>query len=168
MWTWFYWLRTGGAGGGCSQSVGRCNGFCIVWCHSHLNRTRTKVCYRPQTKSAKVMFLHVSVCPQVGVCSWESAPGGFAPGGGSAPRGFVPSGGLLPGGLLPVGGLLPRGLLLEGLQAHTQAGSPGLPTPITATAAGSMHPSGMRSCFLKMFISSAKVGAKYNDALAPK
>ena len=27
--------------------------------------------YRPQTKIAKVMFSHVSVCPQGGVCLWS-------------------------------------------------------------------------------------------------
>ena len=35
--------------------------------------------YRPQTKFTKVMFLHVSVCPQGGGDAWS--------GGGSAPRG---------------------------------------------------------------------------------
>ena len=46
-----------------------------------------KTLYRPHTKFANVMFLHVSVCPQLGVCSF----GGLsAPGGGlSAPGGWV-------------------------------------------------------------------------------
>ena len=67
-------------------------------------------CYRPQTKFAKVMFLHVCVCPQGGWypsmhCRWyPSMPCSRSP-EGSAPKG-VPA----PGGCLPQEGVLLPGV----------------------------------------------------------
>ena len=52
--------------------------------------------YRPQTKFAKVVFLHVCVCPQGRCLLW---------GWGSAPRGD-----LVPGDLVPEGGACSRGV----------------------------------------------------------
>ena len=57
---------------------------------------------------------------------WVPAPGGSAPGGGSAPRQVPTPGGSAPGGPLLLGGVWRP--------------------PIMATAAGSTHPAGMRSC----------------------
>ena len=39
-----------------------------------------------------------------------------------------------------------RGLAWGGLQAHTRGGIPAC-TPLTATAAGGTHPTGMHSCY---------------------
>ena len=72
--------------------------------------------YRPQTKFAKVMFLHVSVCPR---------RGGLLLGEGVCCQG-VPG----PGRCLVKGGGVP--------------GPGGVwMSPVTATAAGGTHPSGM-------------------------
>ena len=72
------------------------------------------------------------------------APGGSGPRrvpapGGSGPR-WVPAPGgegLVPGGCLLQGGLVSGGCLLKGVLK---------PPPVTATAAGSTHPTGMHSC----------------------
>ena len=62
--------------------------------------------YRPQTKFAKVMFLHVSVRPQGGSGPRGSlVPGGVWSQGGSGPT----SGGSGPGGFWSHGGACSRG-----------------------------------------------------------
>ena len=105
--------------------------------------------YRPQTKFAKVMFLHVYVfCPCGG---GGSALGGCLLGGG----GLVPGGEDLQdhnqggnlGGSVP--GPHPRGKL-RGIRSRPTPkgeieGESG-PAPLMATAAGSTHPTGMHSC----------------------
>ena len=138
--------------------------------------------YRPQTKFAKVMFLHMSVCQQAEwypsmPCRWYPSmpcrfPGphlggawGVWLGGGKSP-GPHPGGKL--SGLAWGGGVsrpTPRGRLRVwpgGLQAHTQGGSPSphlvgvfqhvlRQTPLTATAAGGTHPTGMHSCVIFVY-----------------
>ena len=120
--------------------------------------------YHPQTKCAKVMFLHVSVCPRgdgipaclAGLwgCVYPSMPCRFP---GPHPRGSLrrlaggspgphPGGGGewgAPGPHLggvsrptPGGGAIP---------ACTEIDPP--PPRLTATAVGGTHPTGMHSCF---------------------
>ena len=71
----------------------------------------------------KVICLQVCVCPQGGACSQGPGLGGS----------------LLLGGAWSWGGSGPGRCLLQG-------GVPGGDTPRMATAAGSMHPTGMHSC----------------------
>ena len=112
--------------------------------------------YGPQTKFAKVMFLHVSVCPRGG--GWYPSMPCRSPGGGAYPS--MPcrfpgphSRGSLRG--LAEGGSPGPHKGEGGLQAHTQGGSPGpylggvsqhalrQTPPATATAAGGMHPTAL-------------------------
>ena len=116
---------------------------------------RWETYYRPQTKFTKVTFLHVCVCPRGGGGGYPSMPcsrcpcrfPGPHPGEGEiegSDQGGSP--GQHPGGLL-WGCLLPG----EGLQAHTQGGSAPRGVwrpPVTATAAGGTHPTGMHSYFI--------------------
>ena len=86
-----------------------------------------------QTKFAKVMFLHVSVCPQgAGI---PACIAGFCPGGVPRP---------IPGGKL-------RGLAWGGSPGpHPGVSQHALRQTLpqqTATAAGGTHPTGMHSCF---------------------
>ena len=99
--------------------------------------------YRPQTKFAKVMFLHLSVSHSVhkGGIQAHTQGGSW---GVSRP---IPRG--------EVGGVsrpTPRGEVgwsgQGGLQAHTR-GSDG--SQQAATAAGGTHPTGMHSCFILIF-----------------
>ena len=89
--------------------------------------------YRPQRKFAKVMSLHVCVCPRGGGGGILACIAGFqAHAGGGELRGLAGGGGsrgLHPGG---AGGLLRGGWR---------------PPPVMATAAGGTHPTGMHSCF---------------------
>ena len=70
--------------------------------------------YRPQTKFAKVMFLHVSVCPQEGK-TWAGTPqAGTPPWAGTPPLGRYtapgqehPLGGYTPGQVHPPGQVPP-------------------------------------------------------------
>ena len=71
-----------------------------------LHVTFLPVIYRPQTKFAKVMFLHVSVCPRGGGCGIPACLAGGIPA-------------CLAAGLR-VGGCIPA--WLAGFQAHTQGG----------------------------------------------
>ena len=82
--------------------------------------------YRPQTKFAKVTFLHVSACPQGGGLQAHTQGGGWEvwPGdGGSRPR--------------------PGGVSQHALRQTTQQ---------TATAADGTHPTGMHSFFIAVLI----------------
>ena len=114
--------------------------------------------YCPQTKFAKVMFLHVSVILSTG--GGVSAPGGSALGGvcsqiGGLPQGVFAPRGVYSEGNCSQGGLLGRicsrgtGLLwgVSALGGSVPGGSTG-PSPVTATAAGGTHPTGMHSCFM--------------------
>ena len=84
--------------------------------------------YLPQTKFAKVMFLHVSVCPQ----------GGLRPTPGERLRGLAGGG---------VSRSTPRRGPGPSLGVYTSMHW-GRPLPQqTATAAGSTHPTGMHSCY---------------------
>ena len=103
-------------------------------------------CYRPQTKFAKVMFLHVFVILFTRGVGIPACIAGLQ----AHTRGENEGSGL--GGVLRP---TPRGKVersgLGGLQAHTQRGIPacteGNTPQQTATAAGSTHPTGMHSCF---------------------
>ena len=124
--------------------------------------------YRPQTKFAKVMFLHVSVCPQGEGwypsmhCRWyPSMPCIRSPGGwyASMPCRFP---------CPHLGGYVEGNLAGGGFQAHTQgevegSGQGGLQAhtqgdlshhalrqtpPPMATAVGCTYPTGMHSCIL--------------------
>ena len=118
--------------------------------------------YRPQTKFAKVMFLHLSVNHSVhGGGEWYP----------SIPCRWYPSNLCRFPGPHPRGSL--RGLTRGGLQVHTQRGlqahtrGVSRPTPgrvcipacteadpplwLMATAAGGTHPTGMHSCHLYDF-----------------
>ena len=93
-----------------------------------MHPTGMHFCYRPQTKFAKVIFLHVSFCPR---------------GGGSPGPHLEGEGGRL------------RGLAGGSLHVHTHGGGGCIPTCTEAdtpqqmaTAAGGTHPTGMHSCFL--------------------
>ena len=103
--------------------------------------------YRPQTKFAEVMFLHVSVILSTRVCVWSR--------GGCLVRGVWCWQGL--GGLVPEGGVsrsTTKGEI-EGdlVQAHTQGGSWRRSGPAPpATAAGGTHPTGMHSCCLNFVL----------------
>ena len=90
--------------------------------------------YHLQTKFAKVMFLHMSVCPQWGwhpsmPCRWYLSMPCRSPGGVSRPR--------------------PRGVSRPtsggGVSLHALRQTP--PPPWMATATGGMHPTGMHSCY---------------------
>ena len=138
--------------------------------------------YRPQTKFAKVMFLHVSVILSIGgVLSQHalqvvSQPCSKSPGGyPSMPCRFPgphPGGklrGIWPGGSP---GPKPRGKLREiwpGGSPGPDLGGPapregllpeGVPAPggvwrhppVMATAVGGTHPTGMHSCFKLVFL----------------
>ena len=66
----------------------------IIYSHYSFKNCSQIPNYRPQTKFAKVMFLHVRVCPQGGmpalggVCSWGvCSRGGACSGGGACSRG---------------------------------------------------------------------------------
>ena len=95
--------------------------------------------YRPQTKFAKVMFLHLSVILFTGGVSRPTPRGGGVGPGGSRP---TPKGGL---------GVWPGGVQAHtggDVQAHTWGGggvSQHAPQHM-ATAAGSTHPMGTHSC----------------------
>ena len=53
-----------------------------------------EVCYRPQTKFAKVMFLHLSVILSTGGSTWAGTPlGRYTPGQVHPPRRYTPSSG---------------------------------------------------------------------------
>ena len=83
--------------------------------------------YRPQTKFAKAMFLHVSVCPRGMGVSRPTARGslrGLAGGSPGPHRGGA-----------------------GGIPACTEADPP----PTDATAADGTQPTGMHSCFIFMF-----------------
>ena len=106
-------------------------------------------CYHLQTKFAKVMFLHMCVCPQGGTCS--KGAGGLVAGRVPAPWGVWSWGGLVPGGCLLQGCLVPGGGCSRGRGCLLRVGSGprGLgcgDPPVTATAAGGTHPTGMHSC----------------------
>ena len=124
--------------------------------------------YRPQAKFRKVMFLHMSVCPQRGgipACIADGIPACLAAAlqgvvsqhalqvSRPTPQGEV--GGLARGGVSRPrtrGGGLQAHTKGSGLQAHTWGVYPSMhwgrhPTPMTATAAGGTHPTGMHSCF---------------------
>ena len=59
----------------------------LIWLQYSPNKHLVRNYYRPQTKFAKVMFLHLSICSQEGpasrgVCIWGCLhPGGLHPGG---------------------------------------------------------------------------------------
>ena len=57
--------------------------------------------YRPQTKFAKVMFLHVSVCPQEGKTWAGTPPGRYTPLGRYTPWVGTPPGQVHPPGQVP-------------------------------------------------------------------
>ena len=97
-----------------------------------------EIYYRPQTKFAKVMFLHVSVCPQ-GEYLGRYTPGQVPPRVGTPLGRYTP----------PWAGTPPPG------QVHPQAGTPldrytSHPQPQCMLGydqqAGSTHPTGMHSC----------------------
>ena len=87
-----------------------------------MHLTGMHTCYRPQTKFANVMFLHVSVILSTGD-GWERAPGPYPGGGGLGGSGWG----------WGVSSPIPRGEVersgVGGLQAQAQGGStdPGLP-----------------------------------------
>ena len=95
-------------------------------------------CYRPQTKFAKVMFLHVSVCPQGVEGCLGPDPGGLRglAGGMSRPR---------PRGRLGVGAGQLQAQVWVGVSQHALKQTPPAPQQ-TATAADGTHPTGMHSC----------------------
>ena len=108
--------------------------------------------YRPQTKFAKVMFLHVSVRPQGGsgprgslVPGRVPAPGVSGPREGTCSRGVWSQEGSGPtsGGSGPGGVLVPRGCLLQRVWSR---GGVWRPPSGTLTVAGGTHPTGMHSC----------------------
>ena len=123
--------------------------------------------YRPQTKFAKVMFLHLSVSHSVhgggGLLLGVSGPGEVPGPGGCLLRGGVCSWGgclVLGGGVctrvlflhLSVSHSVHRGGLLQGVPGPVGKGiwPGGVETPpphVTATAAGGAHPTGMHSCY---------------------
>ena len=89
--------------------------------------------YLPQTMFGKVMFLHVSVCPQGG---WYPSMPCRSPGRRGSP-------GPHPGEVSrPTPGVSPGSHLVWDIPAYTEADPP----PLTATAAGGTHPTGMHSC----------------------
>ena len=100
--------------------------------------------YRPQTKFAKVMFLHVSVS--------HSVHGG----GVVSQHALQVTGGVYPSMLYRFPGPHPRGKL-RGLAGGVSRPTPGgcesqhalrqTPPHLTATTAGGSHPTGMHSCF---------------------
>ena len=114
--------------------------------------------YRPQKKSAKVMFSQAFVCPQEGVCIQAGLHRrdlqrgvciqsgvciqGVLHRGGAASRGSASgAGGLHPGGLHPVGvgGSASRGGWVD----------PPLDTMGYGQRVGGTHPTGMHSCSSK-------------------
>ena len=110
----------------------------------------------PQTKFAKVMFLHLSVSHSVHRGStWAGTPPGQVP-----PRQVHP-----PGRYTPLG-RYPLGSNPLGRYPPTRAGTPQAGTPPRAVhagryrqQAGSMHPTGMHSCLFFVSIpGSNKIG----------
>ena len=86
--------------------------------------------YRPQRSWGKVMFLHVSVILFTGGC-------------------LVQGEGLVPGGCLVQGDVWSRGCLVQGGLLWWGGPDPGrvcVETPLTTTAVGGTHPTGMHSC----------------------
>ena len=84
-----------------------------IWSTSRQYASHWKPFLLAPAKFAKVMFLHVSVCPRGGLLWGVPAPGevGLLPGG----RGVPPlEGCLLPGGCLLGGGSAPRGVPAPG------------------------------------------------------
>ena len=129
-----------------------------VFFTSAITNNRITSNYRPQTKFAKVMFLHPSVSHSVhrgGVkaqAQGVSRPGAVCPAGVSRPK---------PGGSRPrprrvsawgveaLGVSRPRGWVSQ----HALRQTP-LPTPQTATAADGTHPSGMHSWLRRCSVSA--------------
>ena len=102
-----------------------------------------KDCYRPQTKFAKVMFLHVTVCPQGGGSTWAGTPlAGTPPWQVHPPGRYTPSGqvpsplaGTPPGRYTPQANTTPTpspGVVHAGRYGQQACGT---------------HPTGMHSCF---------------------
>ena len=135
------------------------------------------LCYRPQTKFAKVMFLQVCVCPQGGGRAWHvvgrvCVAGGHAwlGGGGMRGRGVCMARGCMAGGCAWQGGVCMAGrVCVAGGGVHGRGvgacvaggacvaeGGGGMAGGVRATAdtmgygqwAGGTHPTGMHSCFV--------------------
>ena len=103
--------------------------------------------YRSQTKFAKVIFLHLSVCPQSVQCLGQPKGGGLGGSGwGEGVQAHTRSGGSqpMPGGVVQAQAQgevsRPKGCI----PACTEADTP----QQMATAAGSTHPTGMHSCYI--------------------
>ena len=105
---------------------------------------RTPTCtlsnYRPQTKFAKVMFLHLYL-------SYSVHRGAYMAGGVHFGEGHVWQGSMHAGGMCVAGGMRGRG-------GACMAGE-------TATAAGDTHPTGMHSCYIKIFVTIRNVVAVF-------
>ena len=92
-----------------------------------------KIYYRPKRKFAKVMFLHVSVCPQGGVPPWDQVH----PPGGTWSRGVHPG--------TPPDQVQGRYTPLHRYTPRDQVHLPGPGTPRTRyTARDQVHPPGTR------------------------
>ena len=115
--------------------------------------------YRTQTKFAKVMFLHLSVCPRVGVS--RPRPRGEVGGSGLGDLGPDPGGmfgGLARGVSRPTHGggcVQPQAWEAPGRGGVSQHALRQTPLQQMATAVGGMHPTGMHSLFMQF---SAKNG----------
>ena len=137
--------------------------------------------YRPQTKFAKVMFLHLSVSHSVHMGKYLGRypirqvhpPGRYIspgqvhlPQAGTSPPGRYTPGQVPPGQVRPLGRYTPQ-------QVHSRAGTPWPGAPLVGTLlcrqcmlgygqqAGGMHPTGMHSCFwgLSLYI-SMRIGGR--------
>ena len=120
--------------------------------------------YRPQTKFAKVMFLHISVCPRGGGGLQAHTQGEVEGSGGRVsrptPRGEVEESGWLGGVSRPTPrgevegpgwGEVSRSTSRGGVSQHALRQTPPPPKQ-TATAPGGTHPTGMHSCSINILL----------------
>ena len=99
--------------------------------------------YRPQTKFAKVMFLHLSVSHSVhrGGRAWQ---GGMHGRGACVAGGVHGVGACVAEGACMVGACMAEGACMAG-GMHAMD-TPPTPRDMVSQCAGDMHPTGMHSC----------------------